>query len=44
MFSQLCTPFRKSTFNLEHFEKKDKPHILCISEVIDGEKRGYVNL
>ena len=34
----------KCTFNLKNCEKKDEPHILCISEVIDSKKRGYVNV
>ena len=25
-FSQFYTAFHKSTFNFEHFEKKDEPH------------------
>ena len=44
MFDKFCTPFVKSTFNFEYCEKTDEPHILCIPEVIDGKKRGYVNV
>ena len=44
MFSKFCTAFLKSTFNFEDCEKKDEPHSLCISEVIEDEKRGYVNV
>ena len=43
MFSQFFTAFLKSTFNFEYFEEKDEPHSLCICEVVDGEKRSYVN-
>ena len=44
MFDKFCTSFVKSTFNFEHCEKTDEPHILCIIEVIDGEKSCYVNV
>ena len=41
IFPQFFTAFLKFTFNFEHLEKKDEPHNLCISEVIDGKKRVY---
>ena len=44
MFFQLCTEFLEYLFNFEHCKKKNEPYSLCISEVIDGEKRGYVNV
>ena len=44
MFSQFFTSFLESTFHLQHCEKKDEHHNLCICEVIDDEKRGYVNV
>ena len=44
MFSQIFTAFPKSAFNCEHAEKKDERHRLGISEVTNGEKRGYVNV
>ena len=44
MFAQFCTAFLKSTFNFEQCGKKDAPHSSCFSEVIDREKRGYVNV
>ena len=45
MFSQFFTAFPKSTFNFEHFGgKKDEPHSLCFTEIIDGKRRGYVNV
>ena len=30
--------FLESTLNFEHFEKKNEPHSLSISEVIDSKK------
>ena len=30
----------KWKFNFEHFQKKDDPHSLCISEITDSKKRG----
>ena len=44
MFAQFCTTFLQSAFTFEHCEKKDEPHSSCISEVIDSEKRGYLNV
>ena len=44
MLSQFFTAFLKSTFNFEDWEKKDECHRLCIPEVIDGQKRDYVNV
>ena len=44
MFSQPFTAFLKFTFNFEHFGKKDERHSLWFSEIIDGERRGYVNV
>ena len=32
-FSQFFSSFLKSTFNFEHFQKKDDPHRRCISEI-----------
>ena len=43
MFSQFFTVFLKSAFNFEHFEEKDEPHSF-LSEIIDGEERGYVSV
>ena len=31
------------TLNLEHFEKKKMPHSSSISEIIDCERRAYLN-
>ena len=35
--------FLESTLNFEHFEKKKEPPRFSISEVIDSEKRSYLN-
>ena len=37
-FSQFFCSFLKSTFNLEHFQKKDDHHSRCISEITVSEK------
>ena len=42
-FSQLLIAFLESTLNFKHFEKKEKPHSSSISEVIDSERRAYLN-
>ena len=44
VFSEIITEFLKSSFNFDHFEKKDESHSLCISKIIDGETRAYVNV
>ena len=31
-------------WNLEHFPKKDEYHSLSISQIIDSEKRGFLNV
>ena len=36
--------FMKSAWNLEHFQKKDEYPSLIISEIIDAERRGYLNV
>ena len=36
--------FRKCAWNLEHFQKKDEYPSLIISEIIDAERRGYLNI
>ena len=38
-FSQFCSPFFECTLNFEHFQKKDDPHGLCISEITDHKRR-----
>ena len=42
-FSQFFIAFLKCTLNLEHFEKKNEPHSSSLSEVIDSERRAYLN-
>ena len=36
--------FMKYALNLEHFQKKDEYSSLIISEIIDAERRGYLNV
>ena len=43
-FSGFFIAFLKCAWNLEHFQKKDEYHSLIISEIIDAEKRGYLNV
>ena len=43
-FSGFFIAFLKCASNLEHFQKKDEYPSLIISEVIDAEKRGYLNV
>ena len=39
-FSQFFRAFSKSGLNFKHFEKKDDPHSLFISEATTCENRG----
>ena len=43
-FSGLFIAFLKCAWNLEHFKKKDEYSSLIISEIIDAERRGYLNV
>ena len=43
-FSRFFILFLKCTWNLEHFQKKDEYPSLIISEIIDTERRGYLNV
>ena len=43
-FSGFFIEFLKGAWNLEHFPKKDEYPSLIISEIIDAEKRGYLNV
>ena len=43
-FSGVFNAFLKYAWNLEHFQKKDEYPSLIISEIIDAEKRGYLNV
>ena len=42
--SQFLNAFRKSTLNLEYFEKKDQPQSLSITESINCETGSYLNV
>ena len=42
--SQFFTAFLKCPWNLEHFQKKDEYSSLIISEIIDAERRDYLNV
>ena len=43
-FFQYFIAFLKSAWNLEHFQKKHEYPSPIISESIDAEKRGYLNV
>ena len=43
-FSRFFIAFMKCAWNLENFPKKDEHPSLIISEIIDAEKRGYLNV
>ena len=43
-FSGFFNAFVKCAWNLEHFQKKDEYPSLIISEIIDAEKRRYLNV
>ena len=42
--SGFFTALLKYAWNLEHFQKKDEYSSLIISEIIDAERRGYLNV
>ena len=44
IFSRFFIAFLKCAWNLENFPKKDEYPSLIISEIIDTEKRGYLNV
>ena len=44
MFSGFFIAYLEYASNLEHFEKKDEHPCLVISEIIDSEKVGYLNV
>ena len=44
IFSGFFIAFLKCAWNLEHFQKKDDFSSLIISEFIDAERRGYLNV
>ena len=43
-FCGFFIPFVKCTWNLEHFEKEDEYRSLIISEIMDWEIGGYLNV
>ena len=43
-FSGFFITFLKGEWNLEHFQKKDEYPSVIISEIIDAERRGYLNV
>ena len=43
-FSRFFIAFLKCAWTLENFPKKDEYPSLIISEIIDTEKRGYLNV
>ena len=43
-FSRFFIAFLKCALNLEHFQKKDEYPSLIISENIDANRRGYLNV
>ena len=44
IFSWFFIVFLKCAWNLEHFQKKDEYPSVIISEIIDAERRGYLNV
>ena len=43
-FSEFFIPFLKCAWNLWHFQKKDEYLSLIISEIIEAETRGNLNV
>ena len=43
-FSGFFIAFLKCAWNLDYFQKKDEYPSLIISEIIDAERRGYLNV
>ena len=43
-FSQFFIAFLKCAWKLEHFQKKDEYTSLIISEIIEAETPGYLNV
>ena len=42
--SRFFISFQKCAWNLQHFQEKDEYPSLIISEIIDAEIRGYLNI
>ena len=43
-FCQFFSAFLEFRLSFVGFEKKRSPHSLCISEIIDCERRGHANV
>ena len=43
-FSGFFIAFLKCAWNLKHFQKEEEYPSLIISEIIDAERRGYLNV
>ena len=43
-FSGFFIAFMKCAWNFEHFQRKDEYSSLIISDIIDAERRGYLNV
>ena len=43
-FSEFFIALLKCAWKLEHFQKKDEYPRLIISEIIEAERRGYLNV
>ena len=44
IFCSVFIAFLEVTLNFEHLERKNEPRRLSISEIIDSERRGYLNV
>ena len=44
ILSRPFNDFLKCAWNLKHFQKKDEYPSVIISEIIDAERRGYLNV
>ena len=44
IFSRFFTDYLECASNLQHFEKKEEHPSLFISEIIDSERVGYLNV
>ena len=44
IFSEFFIAFLKFAWNLEHFQTKDEYPSLILSEIIEAERRGYLNV
>ena len=44
IFSGFFIAFLKGAWNVEHFQQKDEYPNLIISEIIEAERRGYLNV